>query len=142
MELLDSVVALQHLGFQICCTPGTAEYYARHGISSIVTLQKPAIGVSYNSYSCRVDTDQLSPSSADRKGSLPPPQSPRQLSGHPPPLLIPLSSATVLDWIQTGEIQLIVNIPEGTTRSDEVTAGYLIRRAAVDNGLSLITNAK
>lgn len=49
---------------------------------------------------------------------------------------------TVLNWIHSKKIDLVINIPEGTTRHDEVTAGYLMRRAAVDFGVSLLTNIK
>lgn len=31
---------------------------------------------------------------------------------------------------------------QGTTRKDEITGGYLLRRCAVDFGVSLITNIK
>ncbi len=48
----------------------------------------------------------------------------------------------VLDWIRSKRIDLVINIPEGTTKTDEVTAGYLMRRAAVDFGASLLTNIK
>ena len=33
-------------------------------------------------------------------------------------------------------------MPEGTTRGDEVTGGYLLRRLAVDYGVALLTNLK
>jgi len=49
---------------------------------------------------------------------------------------------SVLKWIKDKSIDLVINIPEGTTRSDEVSAGYLMRRAAVDYGTSLLTNIK
>jgi carbamoyl-phosphate synthase/aspartate carbamoyltransferase len=49
---------------------------------------------------------------------------------------------SVLKWIKDKTIDLVINIPEGTTRSDEVSAGYLMRRAAVDYGTSLLTNIK
>jgi carbamoyl-phosphate synthase large subunit len=49
---------------------------------------------------------------------------------------------TVLKWISNRKIDLVINIPEGTTRRDEVTAGYLMRRAATDFGISLLTNIK
>ena len=49
---------------------------------------------------------------------------------------------SVLKWIKAKSIDLVINIPEGTTRSDEVSAGYLMRRAAVDYGTSLLTNIK
>eukprot|EP01035_Chromulina_nebulosa_P019330 gene19330-25194_t len=47
-----------------------------------------------------------------------------------------------LSWIRQRKVDLVINIPEGTTRSDEVTSGYLIRRAAVDFGVSLLLNIK
>ncbi len=49
---------------------------------------------------------------------------------------------TVLKLIKDQSIDLVINIAEGTTRSDEVTAGYRMRRAAVDYGASLLTNIK
>jgi hypothetical protein len=49
---------------------------------------------------------------------------------------------SVLDTIKNGVVNLVINIPEGTTRSDEITAGYLMRRASVDYGCSLLTNIK
>jgi len=49
---------------------------------------------------------------------------------------------SVIAWIREKKIDLVINIPEGTTRRDEVTAGYLMRRAAVDFGASLLTNLK
>ena len=48
----------------------------------------------------------------------------------------------VIAWIRDKRIDLVINIPEGTSRTDEVTGGYLMRRAAVDFGCSLLTNLK
>lgn len=48
----------------------------------------------------------------------------------------------VIAWIRDKRIDLVINIPEGTSRTDEVTGGYLMRRAAVDFGASLLTNMK
>lgn len=53
-----------------------------------------------------------------------------------------VSDEGALTWIRQGKIDLVINIPEGTIRSDEVSAGYLIRRASVDFGASLLTNLK
>ena len=39
-------------------------------------------------------------------------------------------------------IDMVINVPEGTNRKDDITAGYMMRRAAVDFGASLITNIK
>ena len=47
---------------------------------------------------------------------------------------------TALDAIVGGEVSLLINVPEGTARSDEITAGYRMRRAAVDYGIALIGN--
>ena len=47
-----------------------------------------------------------------------------------------------VDAIKEGEVSMLINIPEGTTRSEEITAGYRMRRAAVDYGVSLLTNVK
>jgi len=55
-------------------------------------------------------------------------------SGSPTPAAI--------DWIEKRVVDLVVNIPEGSTRREEVTSGYLIRRAAVDFGAGLLTNIK
>jgi len=49
---------------------------------------------------------------------------------------------TALHAIKAGEIDLVINISEGSIRKEEVTSGYIIRRAAVDFGVSLITNVK
>lgn len=50
--------------------------------------------------------------------------------------------ASVVHWLKSRKIDLVINIPEGTTRREEVTAGYLMRRYAVDFGCSLITNLR
>ena len=47
-----------------------------------------------------------------------------------------------LHEIKAGKIDLVVNISDGTVRKDEITSGYLIRRASVDFGTSLVTNVK
>ncbi len=53
-----------------------------------------------------------------------------------------IAPGSVLHHIRSKLIDLVINIPEGTTRHDEVTAGYLMRRAAVDFGIPLLTNIK
>eukprot|EP00588_Corethron_pennatum_P011723 CAMPEP_0194278912 /NCGR_PEP_ID=MMETSP0169-20130528/12630_1 /TAXON_ID=218684 /ORGANISM="Corethron pennatum, Strain L29A3" /LENGTH=1562 /DNA_ID=CAMNT_0039023225 /DNA_START=198 /DNA_END=4883 /DNA_ORIENTATION=+ len=50
------------------------------------------------------------------------------------------SEHSALRHIKEGKIDMAINIPEGTSMKDEITAGYLIRRASVDFGTSLITN--
>ncbi|GAB9467935.1 Carbamoyl-phosphate synthase, large subunit [Globisporangium polare] len=51
------------------------------------------------------------------------------------------SLPNVIDFISQGKIELVINVPEGTN-NEELSAGYLIRRAAVDFGVSLINNVK
>jgi len=52
------------------------------------------------------------------------------------------SPGTALYEIKQGNIDLVINVSDGTGRKDELTAGYLIRRASVDFGTSLVTNLK
>lgn len=49
---------------------------------------------------------------------------------------------TALYEIKAGNVDLVINISDGTIRKDEITSGYLIRRASVDFGSSLVTNGK
>jgi carbamoyl-phosphate synthase/aspartate carbamoyltransferase len=46
------------------------------------------------------------------------------------------------DLLKEGQFDLLINISDCTTRRDEISSGYLMRRAAVDFGTSLITNVK
>jgi hypothetical protein len=51
--------------------------------------------------------------------------------------------SSVAQWIRSKKIDLVINLPpEGASRRDEITAGYLMRRLAVDFGASLLTNQK
>ena len=49
-----------------------------------------------------------------------------------------------LKEIKEGRIEMVINIAaeEGANRREDITAGYILRRAAVDFGASLITNVK
>ena len=53
---------------------------------------------------------------------------------------------SVITWIKTRQIDLVINIVDGSTKNksavEEITSGYLMRRAAVDFGVGLITNIK
>merc|ERR1711971_608732 len=51
-------------------------------------------------------------------------------------------ASSALQEIKDGRIKLVVNISEGTNRKDEISSGYIIRRAAVDFGASLVVNLK
>lgn len=99
-EFLYSMQLLNEMGFNLACTPGTAEYYKLLKIP-VTSLNKPSL-----------EDSSIS------------------------------DSNNVLAWIRNKSIDLVINIPEGTTRSDEISAGYLMRRAAVDFGASLLTNVK
>lgn len=49
---------------------------------------------------------------------------------------------TALYEIKNGNIDLVINVSEEALRKDEVTSGYMIRRAVVDFGASLVTDVK
>lgn len=50
---------------------------------------------------------------------------------------------SALDEIRSEKIDLLINVSEGSSvRTDEISSGYIMRRAAVDFGVSLITNVK
>lgn len=51
-------------------------------------------------------------------------------------------SPGALKVIRNGEIEMLINISDGTFSKDEITAGYLMRRSCVDFGISLVTNVK
>ena len=51
------------------------------------------------------------------------------------------STPAALDLIQRHEVELVVNIPKNFTHG-ELTNGYLIRRAAIDFNVPLITNSR
>ncbi len=45
----------------------------------------------------------------------------------------------MIEAIEQGKIDLVINVPRSLERKD-LTSGYLIRRKAVDYGISLLTN--
>jgi len=49
------------------------------------------------------------------------------------------SNPNALDLVRSGKIDLVVNIPKDAS-AEELTNDYMIRRAAVDHGVPLITN--
>merc|ERR1711862_627748 len=51
-------------------------------------------------------------------------------------------TSSALQAIKQNKVDLVINISEGTNMKDELTSGYMIRRAAVDFGVSLVTNVK
>jgi len=46
---------------------------------------------------------------------------------------------SIIEYLSSGELDLVVNVPENLTRSEQ-TNGYKIRRTAVDFGVPLISN--
>ena len=44
--------------------------------------------------------------------------------------------------LKESDVELVINISEGTTRRDEISSGYMIRRTSVDYGIGLVTNVK
>ena len=54
---------------------------------------------------------------------------------------VPGGPPSVIEYLRAGKLDLVLNDAEAGDR-DSVTDGYLIRRAAVDYGVSLITNVK
>lgn len=53
-----------------------------------------------------------------------------------------VNSSSALTEIKSENIDLLINISDGTNVKGEITSGYIMRRAAVDFGVSLITNVK
>eukprot|EP00804_Cyclotella_cryptica_P015765 CCRYP_013402-RF/>CCRYP_013402-RF protein AED:0.05 eAED:0.05 QI:200/0.83/0.85/1/0.83/0.85/7/149/1539 len=49
---------------------------------------------------------------------------------------------SALSELKESDVELVINISEGTTRKDEISSGYIIRRTTVDYGISLVTNVK
>jgi len=52
------------------------------------------------------------------------------------------STDSAVHYIKEGQVDMVINITDSTVRRSEVTSGYLIRRATVDFGASLVTNVK
>ena len=46
----------------------------------------------------------------------------------------------VVDWIQKKDLDLVINVSDAG--DDDISDGYLIRRATVDFGISMLTNIK
>jgi carbamoyl-phosphate synthase large subunit len=48
-------------------------------------------------------------------------------------------SPSTIDIIRSGEVDLVINIPEGTNAREE-SDGFHLRRRAIDQGVFLVTN--
>ncbi|HIN80104.1 MAG TPA: carbamoyl-phosphate synthase (glutamine-hydrolyzing) large subunit [Planctomycetes bacterium] len=51
------------------------------------------------------------------------------------------TSPNVIEYLESGKIDLVINVPRSFERHD-LTNGYLIRRKAVDFGVSMLTNVQ
>jgi carbamoyl-phosphate synthase large subunit len=60
-------------------------------------------------------------------------------AGHRDQLAARGASPTAIDLIRSGDADLVVNIPKDASE-EELENDYMIRRAAVDCGVPLITN--
>ena len=124
------------MGYNVAGTPGTAEFYNQQGFK-LTTLLKPC------------DQSLIAPApvaaavvpATTARGKK---SSSSSAAAAPTAAVVSNSAAdrSVIKWIESKVVDLVINIPEGTTRRDEVTSGYLIRRAAVDFGVGLLTNIK
>lgn len=135
-EFVESLQILLRLGYRVAATPGTADYYAQRGITGIVCLSKPTDPASPPSPQSSQEAAAV-PSGTDNAPSV---SSSACADDTSAGSMTP--QGAVLDWIRAKKVDLVVNIPEGSTRTDEITAGYLMRRTAVDFGCSLLTNIK
>jgi len=102
-EFAEAACTLKRMGYKLCGTAGTSEYYNKTFDLGMTTCIKPE----------------------HEKGR-------RTEDG----------VQSVVNEIREGNIDLLINISDGSASSGAVTAGYLMRRAAVDFGVSLITNVK
>ena len=132
MEILVS------MGYNVAGTPGTAEFYNQQGFK-LTTLLKPC------------DQSLQTPAAPVTAAAAVPVTTARGKKSSSTATAATTSAAVVtnnaadrsaIKWIESKVVDLVINIPEGTTRRDEVTSGYLIRRAAVDFGVGLLTNIK
>lgn len=146
-EFEEALLQLQGLGHLIACTPGTAAFYTHRGIKGIIVLRKPTD-------EARTPLNGPATPTTGAETGIPSDGTGGEGTGGSDDTHLGCANATtaaaaveagegaVLEWIRSKRVDLVINIPEGSTRSDEVTSGYLMRRTAVDFGCSLLTNIK
>lgn len=164
MEFQPALQQLLEMGYNICCTPGTAAYYINQGgipADKITVVEKPGqaeLHVLNKSSSVDMDdensTCDTSPTTSGVQGLsvsvsaavstmlTPADDSPADLYFSAANTAKTAATHSALDWIRSKKIDLLINIPDGSLRRDEITAGYLLRRGCVDFGTSLLTNIK
>lgn len=118
VECLESMQGLHKLGYELLATPGTAAYLQAHQVPCTV-----------------VSKDMGSPDESEGERAVPSPTG--QPNVEPPTP----SALRAIDAIRGGELALLINVPNAKD-SKETTAGYSLRRAAVDCDVGLVTNAK
>ena len=161
IEFQPALQQLLEMGYNICCTPGTAAYYINQaGIPAdkITVVEKPGRAeLQVLNKSSSVDLEETG---ADGAGNAASNVLSVDVNGLTPSMLTPADDSptdlyystantakatathSALDWIRSKKIDLLINIPDGSLRRDEITAGYLLRRGAVDFGTSILTNIK
>lgn len=141
-EFLPSVLILSQMGYQLAGTPGTAAYYNSASKDlNLLTLSKPDDDSTINNTSGIVNGSVINEVVMSEPDDVLTDNSSTK-SVNESSVIAYIEIPSAISWIRQQKIDLVINIPEGTTRRDEVTAGYLIRRAAVDYGASLLTNIK
>lgn len=134
-EFEESLLQLQRLGYRIAATPGTASFYTARGVTDIIVLRKPGDEAPASPFAA-ADSGIATASTTAAAAAA------GQGGEQEQDQALALVQGAVLEWIRSKQVDLVINIPEGTTRTDEITAGYRMRRTAVDFGCSLLTNIK
>ncbi|KAL8271902.1 hypothetical protein Esti_004187 [Eimeria stiedai] len=155
VEFYPFAIKLIKLGFTIYATKGTYEFL-RGGLGRLqcegVDGEELESDEPWGHLPSRPveDTDDCSSSSSSSSGS---PGHACSNGLHPLDLekhLVHVSkerqardqaASEATEVIVTGEVELVINVP-GRTNTNAVTMGYLIRRAAIDAGVPLITDLK
>jgi len=127
-EFLPYMKQMVELGLTLYGTPGTAEYYQKHGID-VTPLAKP------RATSFAVEGE--APVSADAMDEDRP-----KLSDDESEEITAPTIEKALEVIRSGKIHMVINVPEGSNKEGAVSNGYMIRRTTVDFGISLLTNIK
>ena len=123
-----SVQQLHEMGYQLAGTPGTANFYTSRGIT-MTTLEKPTKPSATETASDKENINNSNDKKANGKDKK------RKVIDE-------VEKSSALTWIKEQRVDLLINIPEGSTQTDEISAGYMMRRAAVDFGCALLTNLK
>jgi carbamoyl-phosphate synthase large subunit len=112
-EFVETAKKLIKLGYNLYATEGTSLYLKKHGINNTM-LEK--VKTQSSKLKTTVQKSKLNAKS-DVKPGVP----------------------NLLDYLNERKLDLVINIPKNYNR-DEETAGYLIRRKAIDLNIPLITN--